>query len=364
MITLIAGGVGAARLLRGLVRVVPARDLTVVVNTGDDDEFYGLHVSPDIDTILYTLAGLAPIDRGWGIDGDTFGVLAELETLAGRGWFALGDRDLATHIRRTERMRAGATPSVVTRELARARGISTRILPMSDDPVRTVVATDAGDLAFQEYLVQRRARPKVRAVRYRGARAARPAPGVLEAIARSKRIILAPSNPFVSLGPILAVPGIRAALAAARERVVAVSPLIGGRAVKGPLASMLRAMGKPVDVTSIARLLRDIASTLVVSPGDAPQAGAAAARGLEIVEHDILLLDPRRAERLASVLVGPKIVAAAARVTSASGPKRARTAAGRAEKSGTDPDCVARNRVPSPIRPKRAKTTRTRRTTA
>jgi LPPG:FO 2-phospho-L-lactate transferase len=306
MITLIAGGVGAARLLRGLVRVVPARELTVVVNTGDDDEFYGLHVSPDIDTILYTLADLAPLDRGWGIDGDTFGVLGELEKLAGRGWFALGDRDLATHIRRTERLRAGATPSEVTRELARARGIRARVLPMSDEPVRTLVATDSGDLAFQDYLVRRGARPKVRAVRYRGVRAARPAPGVLEAIARSRRIILAPSNPFVSLGPILAVPGIRAALAAVRERVVAVSPLIGGRAVKGPLASMLRSMGRKADVASIAMLLRDVASTLVVSPGDAPPpevAGSRALRDVAFVEHDILLLDPKRAGKLARSLV-------------------------------------------------------------
>jgi LPPG:FO 2-phospho-L-lactate transferase len=303
MITLLAGGVGAARLLRGLVRAVPARDLTVIVNTGDDDEFYGLHVSPDIDTILYTLAGLAPLDRGWGIDGDTFRVLGELEALAGRGWFALGDRDLATHIRRTERMKHGATASEITSELARARGIKSRVLPMTDQTVRTLIATDAGEIAFQDYLVRQRARPRVRAVRYRGARAARPAPGVLEAIARSKRIILAPSNPFVSLGPILAVPGIRAALQKARERVIAVSPLIGGRAVKGPLASMLRAMGRKADVASIAALLGDVASTLIVSPGDAPRAGIPG--DVEIVEHDILLLDPRRAEKLARKLVSP-----------------------------------------------------------
>jgi len=305
MITLLAGGVGAARLLRGLVRVVAPRDLTVVVNTGDDDEFYGLHVSPDIDTILYTLAGLAPLERGWGIEGDTFTVRGELDKVAGRGWFALGDRDLATHIQRTRRLREGASLSEVTRELARARGVKVRVLPMSDETVRTVICTDRGDLAFQEYLVKQRTRPRVRAVRYRGARGARPAPGVLEAIARSRVVILAPSNPFVSLGPILAVPGIRRALVAARERVVAVSPLIGGRAVKGPLASMLRSMGLKADVAAIATLYRDIASTLVVSPGDTPRAGAAAA-GVTIVEQDILLLDPRRAERLARRLVAPK----------------------------------------------------------
>lgn len=321
MITLLAGGVGAARLLRGLARVVRPRDLTVIVNTGDDDEFYGLHVSPDIDTILYTLAGLAPLDRGWGIDGDTFTVRDELDRVAGRGWFALGDRDLATHIQRTRRLREGATHSEVTREMARARGIKVRVLPMSDDAVRTVISTDRGDLAFQDYLVRLRARPLVRAVRYRGARAARPAPGVLEAIAASRLVIVAPSNPFVSIGPILAVPGIRRALAAARDRVVAVSPLIGGRAVKGPLASMLKSMGLAADAGAISKLYRDIASTLVVAPGDAPapandkavkvgashaSKGASRPTGMEVVERDILLLEPKRAELLARFLVDPK----------------------------------------------------------
>ncbi|MFN2377598.1 MAG: 2-phospho-L-lactate transferase [Candidatus Binatia bacterium] len=318
MITLLAGGVGAARLLRGLARVVRPRDLTVIVNTGDDDEFYGLHVSPDIDTILYTLAGLAPLERGWGIDGDTFTVRDELDRVAGRGWFALGDRDLATHIQRTRRLREGATHSEVTREMTRARGLQVRVLPMSDDAVRTVIATDRGDLAFQDYLVRLRARPLVRAVRYRGARAARPAPGVLEAIASSRLVIVAPSNPFVSIGPILAVPGIRRALAAARDRVVAVSPLIGGRAVKGPLASMLKSMGRGADAGAIAKLYRDIASIMVVAPGDAPPPvndktvkvrGLRASKtttwpaGMEVVEHDILLLDPKRAENLARHLV-------------------------------------------------------------
>ncbi len=305
MITLLAGGVGAARLLRGLVRVVPPKDLTVVVNTGDDEEFYGLHVSPDIDTILYTLAGLAPLERGWGIDGDTFAVLGELDRLAGRGWFALGDRDLATHIHRTARLREGATLSQVTAELAAARGIRVRVLPMCDGPVRTEIVTDGGVLAFQEYLVRRRARPKVRDVRLRGARRARPAAGVLEAIERSRLVVLAPSNPFVSLGPILAVPGVRRALARARDRVVAVSPLIAGRAVKGPLASMLRSMGHRADVSSIATLYRDIAATIVVSPGDAARAArAAAANHQSLVERDILLVEPRRAEALARDLVG------------------------------------------------------------
>lgn len=318
MITLLAGGVGAARLLRGLARAVPASVLTVVVNTADDDEFYGLHVSPDIDTILYTLAGLAPIERGWGIEDDSFAVRAELDKVAGPGWFALGDRDLATHIRRTERLRAGATLTEVTAELARARGVKVRVLPMCDEPVRTFVTTDKGDLAFQEYLVRRRARPRVRAVRFRGVRASRPAPGVLDAIASSSLVLLAPSNPFVSLGPILAVPGIRKALRAVRERVVAVSPLIAGRAVKGPLASMLKAMGSRPDVSAIAALYRDVATTLVVAPGDTP--AAPPPRGMTIVEHDILLLEPARAEALARFLLDrartPKPGASPSRVRS------------------------------------------------
>jgi LPPG:FO 2-phospho-L-lactate transferase len=309
-ITLLAGGVGAARLLRGLVRLVPAADLTVVVNTGDDEEFYGLAVSPDIDTIVYTLAGLAPLERGWGIDGDTFRTRDELDRLAGPGWFALGDRDLATHIQRTRRLREGASLSQVTAELARARSVDVRVLPMSDDRVRTIVVTDDGSLAFQDYLVRQRAKPNVRAVRYRGARTARPAPGVIDAIRRADRVILAPSNPFVSLGPVLAVPGIRRAVAAARDRVVAVSPLIAGRAVKGPLAAMLKSMGKRAGIESIAALLRPFAATLVVAPGDRSIKGAGkdageAASGIALVEHDILIVDPRRAEKLARFLVGP-----------------------------------------------------------
>lgn len=302
MITLLAGGVGGARLLRGLAGVVPHQRLTVVVNTGDDDEFYGLAVSPDIDTILYTLAGLAPLERGWGIDGDTFRVRQELDLLAGKGWFALGDRDIATHVYRTWRLRQGATLTQVTAELCRARGIDVRVLPMSDDPVRSQVVSDRGILAFQEYLVRLRAEPAVRSVRYRGARKATPAAGVIEAIERSELVIIAPSNPFVSIGPILALPGVRPALAKARQRVVAVSPLIGGRAVKGPLAEMLRAMDRDADAGAIADIYRGLATRLVVAPGDRPR--QAAAPTMEIIEHDILLLDPRRAEVLAAFLCG------------------------------------------------------------
>ncbi len=302
MITLLAGGVGGARLLRGLAAVVPRGELTVVVNTGDDDEFYGLAVSPDIDTILYTLAGLAPLERGWGIDGDTFYVREELDRLTEKGWFALGDRDIATHVYRTWRLRDGATLSRVTAEICLARGIGVRVLPMSDDPIRTEVVSDRGVLAFQDYLVRLRAEPAVRSVRYRGARKARPAAGVIEAIEQSSLIVIAPSNPFVSIGPILALPGIRPALAKARSRVVAVSPLIAGRAVKGPLADMLGAMGRNADVGAIADFYRGLATRLIVAPGDGPRQTADAV--MEILEHDILLLEPQRAQALATFLCG------------------------------------------------------------
>ncbi|HYB97703.1 MAG TPA: 2-phospho-L-lactate transferase [Candidatus Limnocylindrales bacterium] len=338
MITLIAGGVGAARLLRGLARVVPHERLTVVVNTGDDDTFYGLHVSPDIDTIIYTMAGLAPIDRGWGIENDTSRVREALERLAGPGWFALGDRDMATHIYRTWRLSAGATLSEVTREIATAHGVGLRVLPMSDQPVRTIIDSDRGELAFQEYLVRLRGRPRVQAVRYRGARSAKPAAGVLRAIERSTRIIIAPSNPFVSVGPILSVPGIRRALAAARERVVAVSPLIGGRAVKGPLAAMLRSLGHKAEVTAIAELYRGLASRLVVAPGDRPRHSAPP--GMQIVEHDILILEPRRAEQLARFLcegIWPRRGAKA---------RAAKPPVGKAAGSATSPRTSARRKRP------------------
>jgi LPPG:FO 2-phospho-L-lactate transferase len=294
--------VGAARLLRGLAEVVDPNGLTVVVNTGDDDEFYGLHVSPDVDTILYTLAGMAPIARGWGIRGDTFRAKAALDRLAGTGWFQIGDRDLATHVHRTQRLRRGETLSACTNQIARALGVRTRVLPVTDDPVRTMIATGSGLLSFQEYLVKHRGRPRVERVVYRGARKARPAPGVLAAIEHADIVLVAPSNPFVSIGPMLAVPGVRKALRSAASRTVAVSPLIGGRAIKGPLASMLRSMGHGTDAAALARLYAGLARVLVVAPGDAPTGVARSRWPLhwpQPVEHDILITRLPAARRLA-----------------------------------------------------------------
>lgn len=308
-VTLLAGGVGAARLLRGLRSIVEPERLTVVVNTGDDDVFYGLHVSPDLDTILYTLAGLSPPGRGWGIRGDTFRTRQGLDRLYGEGWFALGDEDLATHIFRTDRLKSGATLSRCTRELASALGVRERVLPATDDPVRTVMRTDEGSLAFQEYLVRRRGRPKVRGVGYRGKNAARPAPGVLRAISGADVVVVAPSNPFVSIGPILAVRGVRDALARRAATTVAVSPLIAGRAVKGPLASMLRSLGKGSGTKAIADYYAGLAGTLIVDPADVPKRKASS-RWPEIVAHDILIDKLPAARNLARfavrrVLEGP-----------------------------------------------------------
>ena len=296
-VTLLAGGVGAARLLCGLVDVVDPIDLTVIVNTGDDEEFYGLHVSPDLDTIVYTLAGMAPEGRGWGIRGDSFNALGALAGLYGDAWFQLGDRDLATNLFRTDGLRRGWSLSRCTREIARALGVHVKVLPATDDRVRTRVHTRDGVLAFQEYLVRRRACPRVERIRYEGAARARPAPGVLSAIRRADVVLLAPSNPFVSIGPILAVRGVREALRDVAPRVVAVSPLIRGRAVKGPLASMLRTLGYRVGSDALLELYRGLIGTLIVAPGDAP--GRPARSMPRIVEHDILITRRAAARRLA-----------------------------------------------------------------
>lgn len=252
-VVLLAGGVGGARLARPLAAALPdGARLTVVVNVGDDFEHCGLAVSPDLDTVVYHLAGLADAERGWGMADESFRAMAELARLGGPTWFALGDRDLATHLYRTHRRAQGAPLSQITAEICRRRGLpaAVEVLPASDDPVRTWVDTAVGWLPFQTYLVERGARDPVRGFAYQGAEQARPAPGVVEALAAADRIIVAPSNPFVSLAPILAVTGIRQALEAAAAPILGVSPLIGGRAVKGPLADMLRALGRPVTATA------------------------------------------------------------------------------------------------------------------
>lgn len=298
-VAVLAGGVGAARLLRGLAPLVPDGDLTVIVNTADDDVFFGLHVSPDIDTLLYTLGGHADTARGWGLAGDTFGALGALGRYYRETWFQIGDRDLATHLFRTERLARGETLSEITAEQARALGVRARVLPMTDDPVRTIVETTGGKRSFQEYLVRDRAQETVRALTYSRARAARPAPGVRAAIEEASIVLIAPSNPLVSIGPILAVPGVRQSLRRTGAPVVAVSPLIGARPVKGPADKMMRALGIAPTPIGLAEQYADFLDALVVDSADRGYAPRLRARGLAVAWLDILMRSPVRAAAVA-----------------------------------------------------------------
>jgi LPPG:FO 2-phospho-L-lactate transferase len=303
-VTVLAGGVGGARFLRGLSRHTDPRRLTVIGNTGDDEEFFGLHVSPDLDTVLYTLAGRAHPVQGWGLDGETFHCLDALGGLGEPTWFRLGDRDLATHLVRTRRLRDGWPLSRVTRALARAHGVATRLLPMTDDRVRTFVHTGRGRLPFQAYLVRERTRGVVRRIEIAGANRARPAPGVLDALRRADGIVIAPSNPLVSVGPILAVPAIRRAFVRRRAPVAAISPLVGGRPLRGPLHRMLRGLGHEVSPRGVARLYRGLVDVFVLDRVDARWAPSVEALGMRAVVTDTIMRTPARAARLAGVVLG------------------------------------------------------------
>lgn len=299
----LAGGVGGAKLAEGLAAHLGA-DLTVVVNTGDDVEVTGLSVWPDHDTVAYTLAGLDDEVRGWGLRDETWTVMDGLAALIGEDpWFRLGDRDLATHLWRTDRLRTGARPTDIARELAAALGIAPTILPMSDQPVRTEVLTDDGWLEFQEYFVHRHQEPEVHEVRFRGIEAARPTPEVLAAIAAADIIVIAPSNPIVSIGPILALPGLAAALTEARERdvpIVAVSGIIGGKALKGPADRMLTSLGQESSALGVARLYAGIATAFIVDTTDAASTSSIADLGLRPVVADTIMTDDAARTRVAA----------------------------------------------------------------
>jgi LPPG:FO 2-phospho-L-lactate transferase len=269
MFTVLAGGIGAAKFLDGLVAVLPPEQITVIVNTGDDAQFHGLQICPDIDTIIYTLAGVVNRDTGWGLAGDTFHALEALKRLGSETWFQIGDRDLATHLYRTRRLREGATLALITGELCQRYGVHCRVLPMSDQPAPTRLRTNAGWLSFQEYFVKRRQEPEVLEVDVSAARRSRPAPGVTEAIRSAQGIIIAPSNPLISIGPILAVPGVREALRNAAAPVAAISPIIGGKALKGPAAGMLRSLGLGSSAAAVAELYRDFVDVFVMDEQDA-----------------------------------------------------------------------------------------------
>ncbi len=268
MIVVFTGGTGGTKLVQGLQHVVAPEELTVIVNTGDDIEWWGLHVSPDIDSVLYGLGGLLSKDRGWGVEGDSFRCLDRMKQLGQSGWFSLGDLDLATHLTRTALLRSGRSLSEATAELAAKFGISARVLPMSDERVSTMLDTSKGTLTFQEYFVRERHQVEVQAVRFEGDEEARPAPGVIESIRTADAILFAPSNPVTSIGPILAVPGIREALRNARAPVAAVSPIVGEAAVSGPAAQLMQMKGWPSTVAGVAQAYEDFLDVLVIDNVD------------------------------------------------------------------------------------------------
>ena len=269
MIVALAGGVGAAKFLRGLVTVVPPETLTIISNTGDDIELYGLHISPDIDIVAYTLSGLVDEERGWGIQGDSFACLAMLQRYGEPTWFNLGDRDLATHIWRTQRRRAGQNLTEITAAFCQALRLSVRILPMCNQPVPSHIRTPAGLFHFQEYLVQRGGQEEVLQVLYQGVEQAEPAPGVCAALAQAEAILLCPSNPVISIGTILAVPGLRQAIQASPAPVVAVSPIIQGATLKGPADKMLHGLGFEVSAYGVAQYYAGLLHGLVIDTLDA-----------------------------------------------------------------------------------------------
>ena len=272
----LSGGIGGAKLALGLYRILPPGALTIVANTGDDFEHLGLSISPDLDTLLYTLAGIDNPETGWGRRDETWTFMAALEALGGEIWFKLGDGDLATHVERTRRRRAGESLSAITDDFRRRLRISARLLPMSNDPVRTRLLTEEGWLDFQEYFVRRRCAPAVREIIFSGASTARPQPDFLSALANDnlRMVVICPSNPLISIDPILSLPGVREALRACSAPVIAVSPIIGGKAVKGPTAKMMDELGMPVDAASVAHHYGDILDHYVIDEADAETVGA------------------------------------------------------------------------------------------
>jgi len=299
VITTIGAGVGAARLLSGLMLARPPEEITAVVNTGDDLVLHGLAISPDLDTVTYTLAGAVNAETGWGLTGETWRAMQALDRYGGQTWFRLGDLDLATHLYRTQRLAEGAPLSEVTAEIARAWGLDLKLLPMSDDPVRTMLRIEDGEISFQDYFVARRHGVPVSAVRFQGADEARPAPGVLEALATAEAVIICPSNPIVSIAPVLAVPGITEAVMARRDDTVAISPIVAGAALKGPADRLLAELGHEASVVGVARLYAPLAAALVIDPADAALAGAVEAEGMRAVVAPSIMSNPEAARRLA-----------------------------------------------------------------
>ena len=303
MITALAGGTGAAKFLRGLVALTDAARLAVIGNTGDDTEIWGLYISPDLDTLTYTLAGLIDETKGWGIKDESFRCLQAMAGLGGETWFNLGDRDLATHLFRTESLRRGEPLSAVTDAIRRAFGVRSRILPMSDQPVRTKIRSTTGWLTFQEFFVREKAQVEILEVAYEGAEASRPAPGVVDAIREARAIIVCPSNPVTSIGPILAVPGIVEALRHTSAVVVAISPIVAGAPVSGPAEALMAAQGLPVSAAGVAWAYREWLDVMVLDRQDQALTPELARLGVSPVVTNTLMTDRQREMALARAVL-------------------------------------------------------------
>jgi LPPG:FO 2-phospho-L-lactate transferase len=305
-IVVLAGGVGAARMMRALSLVMPAEEITAIVNVGDDFTLHGLSISPDLDTITYTLAGANNDELGWGLKGETWAAMEALRRYSGETWFGLGDQDLATHLYRTQRISQGATLSQVTHEITSAWKIQQQLIPMSDDPVRTILQSDGplGELSFQEYFVKHQHSVPIKSVHFRGASEASMAPGVLAAIENADRIIVAPSNPIVSIGPLLALDGLQAALDQRRDDIVAVSPLVGGKALKGPADRLMRELGHRADAVGVAELYESWVGTMIVDEADRASLPDLRSLGMNAEATLTIMSEPGAAELLAKVVLG------------------------------------------------------------
>ncbi len=303
-VAVLCGGVGAAKLLKGMTAVVPDKDLTAIVNVGDDMNLHGLHISPDLDTITYTLADAVSHDRGWGLEGESWQAMEMLSRYGGADWFGLGDRDLGTHLYRTQRLSEGADLATVTAQITKAWGLGFRVVPVTNNRLRTHVTTETeGEITFQEYFVRLHHDVAVSAVRFEGAIAANPAPGVLKALELADRIIIAPSNPVVSIDPVLAVPGIAEMLKRRRADVVAVSPIIGGKALKGPADRLLRELGREASAVGVAEWYRDLIGALIIDTVDADLASAVGELDIAPIVTNTIMSDQETTVALAETIL-------------------------------------------------------------
>lgn len=304
LITALAGGVGAARFLTGLTKLVKEEDLSVIVNTGDDIELFGLYISPDVDIVTYTLAGIVDETKGWGIKNDTFQCLKMLQKLGLDTWFGLGDKDLATHIYRTNRLKQGFTLTQITNEVCRSFGLKVKILPMSNDKIETRVRTNEGSMHFEEYFVKRQAKDEVLGVDFVGANTSKPAEGVLDAILDAEIVVVCPSNPVASIGAILSLDGVRGALRRTRARVVGVSPIVAGLPIKGPADKMLRSLGIEVSAFGVAKLYSDFLDVFVLDEADILQKERIEKTGLNVKVANTLMTNLERKVELARTVLG------------------------------------------------------------